>query len=163
MKMEISQVIPSLFIGSHPSSIEDIELLRCQHGVTAVLNLQTDAEMAAADLVWQPLEAHYKKSCLHLVRLPIVETEDEMRAKLSQGVRTLDALLGGEHTVFVHCNQGIGRSSTLAIGYLGWGAGWGLNRAVAHVTKVHQNCNPHLEALRYAMRTHAASLRAQRA
>lgn len=161
--MDIAQILPSLFIGSHPRSVEEIELLRCQHGVTAVLNLQTDAEMAAASLVWQPLEAHYKRSCVHLVRLPMVETQDEMRAKLSHGVRTLDDLLGGEHTVFVHCREGIGRSPTVAIGYLGWGAGWGLNRAVAHVTKVHQKCSPHLDALRYAMRTHAASLGARKA
>lgn len=159
MAMEIAQVLPSLFIGSHPASIEDIELLRCHYSVTAVLNLQTDAEMAASNLVWDPLEKHYKKSCLHLVRLPIVETEDEMRAKLSHGVRTLDDLLGGEHTVFVHCREGIRRSPTVAIGYLGWG----LNRAVAHVTKVHQKCSSHLEALQYAMRNHAASLRSHKA
>jgi len=49
--MDIAQVLPSLLVGSHPRSVEDLECLRLGHGVTAVLNLQTDADMASVDLL----------------------------------------------------------------------------------------------------------------
>ena len=150
--MDIAQVLPSLLVGSHPRSVEDLECLRLGHGVTAVLNLQTDADMASVDLLWPPLETHYRTACLHLVRLPVAEDQAEMRAKFLQCVRTLDDLLGREHTVYLHCTAGIARSPTVAIGYLGWCAGWGLQAAVAHLANVHPKCSPHLDALLYAMR-----------
>jgi protein-tyrosine phosphatase len=155
--MDIAQVLPSLYIGSHPKTIDDIEKLRKEFAVTAVLNLQTEADMASVDLLWQPLETHYKAACLHLVRLPVQEEQKEMRAKLLQCVRMLDDLIAREHTVFVHCTAGIARSPTVAIGYLRWCAGWEWDAAVTHVTKLRQGCSPHLEALRFAMRHHASS------
>lgn len=155
--MDIAQVLPSLFVGAHPKSVDDIEKLRRDYGVTAVLNLQTDADMASVSLLWEPLEAHYRTACLHLVRLPVAEEQAEMRAKFLQCVRTLDDLLSREHTVFLHCTAGIARSPTVAIGYLRWCAGWELDAAVAHLIKLRQGCSPHIEALRFAMRSHLAS------
>jgi hypothetical protein len=35
-------------------------------GITAVLNLQTDDDMRAVNLVWKPLEAYYRNSGIEL-------------------------------------------------------------------------------------------------
>ena len=42
--MDVSQILPNLFVGSYPGSPEDIDQLRQEFGITAVLNVQTDDE-----------------------------------------------------------------------------------------------------------------------
>ena len=39
--IDVSQILPNLFVGSFPKSTEDIDRLR-REGITAVLNVQTD-------------------------------------------------------------------------------------------------------------------------
>ena len=56
--MEFAQVLRGLFVGSHPKTADDIETLQHGLGVTAVLNLQTDDDMAEVGLPWQSLEDH---------------------------------------------------------------------------------------------------------
>src|SRR5581483_9912592 len=55
-----AQILPNLFIGSHPRTIADIECLRREAGITAVLNIHTDDDMRAVNLNFPPLEAHYQ-------------------------------------------------------------------------------------------------------
>ena len=149
--MEFAQILPALFVGSHPKTVDDIEVLQRGLAVTAVLNLQTDEDMASVGVLWQPLENHYKITALRLVRLPVKEGQAEMAAKFAHCVRTLRKLLSGGHTVYLHCTAGIARSPTVAIGYLHWDQGWEWDEAVAHLKQVRENCSPHLEALRLAM------------
>lgn len=119
--------------------------------VTAVLNLQTDEDMASVGLLWQPLERHYKTTAVRLVRIPVREEQEEMAAKFAHCVRTLRTLLSEGHIVYLHCTAGIARSPAVAIGYLHWDRGWEWDDAVAHLRQVRKNCSPHLEALRLAM------------
>lgn len=116
----------------------------------AVLNLQTDEDMAAVSLNWQPLEAHYETSAVNLFRVPMKEEQVELREKLFQCVTTLERLLAADHRVYLHCTAGIGGSPTVAIGYLHRCLGWELDAAVRHVKQVRQS-SPHLEALRLAI------------
>jgi hypothetical protein len=44
--MDVSQILPNLFVGSYPAGQEDVDQLRRELGVTAVLNVQTDEDMA---------------------------------------------------------------------------------------------------------------------
>lgn len=71
--MDYAQLLSSLFVGSHPQTIEDIERLRQDLAITAVLNLQTDEDMKSVGLNWQHLEAHYKAVAIDLVRFPVKE------------------------------------------------------------------------------------------
>ena len=59
-KLTYAQILPRLFIGSHPRTIDDIERLRREAGITAVLNIHTDDDMRAVNLDFPPLEAHYE-------------------------------------------------------------------------------------------------------
>jgi len=46
--MEYVQILPQLFLGSHPQTTDEIERLRQEAGITAVLNLQTDDDRLSA-------------------------------------------------------------------------------------------------------------------
>jgi protein-tyrosine phosphatase len=152
--MDFAQVLPALFVGSHPSTIDDVERLQYDLAVTAIMNLQTDEDMASVGLLWQPIEEHYKTTALRLVRLPVKEDQVEMAEKFSNCVSTLRDLLSPENqTVYLHCTAGIARSPTVAIGHLHWNLGWEWEEAIAHLKQVRENCSPHLEALRLAMAT----------
>jgi protein-tyrosine phosphatase len=148
--MDYAQITPRLFIGSHPQTVEDIEKLRRDLGITAVLNLQTDQDMSSVKLNWKPLESHYETSAVDLLRVPVKEAQVELREKLLQCINTLERLLAAGHTVYLHCTVGIGRSPTVAIGYLHFCLGWELDAAASHVMQLRQ-CSPHLEALRLAI------------
>ena len=149
-RMEYAQILSRLYIGSHPATIEDIELLRTELAIAAVLNLQTEEDMQAIGLDFVPLEAYYRTSPLVLVRVPMKEEESVMREKLWECIRAMERLLDAGHTVYLHCTAGIGRSPTVAIGYLHSRLGWDLGAAVRYVKQVRQ-CSPHLEALRLAL------------
>lgn len=149
-KLTYAQILPRLFIGSHPRTIDDIERLRREAGITAVLNIHTDDDMRAANLDWPPLKKHYKTSPIVLRRAPMIEEQVELRAKLCDCIRALDQLLAEGHTVYLHCTAGIGRAPTVAIGYLHTCLGWDLEEAIEHVKRL-RLCAPHVEALRLAL------------
>jgi len=148
--MTYAQVTSRLYIGSHPESIQDIEVLQKILAITAILNLQTNEDMAIVKLNWQPLESHYKTCAVSLSRMPIEEEQAVLREKLLECVDALVQLLAAGHTVYLHCTAGIGRSPTVAIGYLHCHLGWQLDDAVRYVKQLRQ-CSPHVEALRRAI------------
>ncbi len=91
--MDYAQILPRLFIGSHPRTVDDIDGLRLKAGITAVLNLQTDEDMRAINLTWEPIEAHYTASGIELLRVPVRDLDPvDLREKLPQCVRVLDQL-----------------------------------------------------------------------
>ena len=146
-----TQILPRLFLGSHPQTTDDIDRLRQAVGITAVLNLQTDDDMRGVKLVWEPLEAHYRTCGIELSRLPVRDFDPvDLREKLAECVRTLDRFLAASHSVYLHCTAGTGRSPTMAIAYLHWCRGWDLDGAVVYV-KERRPCSPNLEAIRLAI------------
>jgi len=148
--MTYAQATSRLYIGSHPETVHDIEVLQKILAITAILNLQTNEDMATVKLNWSPLESHYKTCSVSLCRMPIEEEQAVLRRRLLECVDTLVQLLAAGHTVYLHCTAGIGRSPTVAIGYLHYYLGWQLDAAVRYVKQVRQ-CSPHVEALRRAI------------
>jgi protein-tyrosine phosphatase len=149
--MDYVELFGHLFLGSRPETTADIDRLRLDLGITAVLNLQTDDDMRAVNLVWEPLEAHYKKSGIELCRVPVRDFDPvDLRKKLPKCVGSLEHLLALGHSVYLHCTLGAARSPTVAIAYLHWCRGWNLEEAVTCVKKQWQ-CSPNLEAVRLAV------------
>ena len=149
--MNYVELLGQLFLGSRPETTADIDRLRLTSGITAVLNLQTDDDMRAVNLVWEPLEAHYRNSGIELCRVPVRDFDPvDLREKLPKCVRAVDHLLAASHSVYLHCTLGAARSPTVAIAYLHWCRGWDLEEAVTYVKKRWQ-CSPNTEAVRLAV------------
>ncbi len=151
--MDYTRILPRLFLGSHPQTTDDIDRLRLKASVTAVLNLQTDDDTHSVNLAWEPLEAHYRACAIELARFPVKDFDPvDLRDKLPKCVVILDRLLTANHTVYLHCTEGAGRSPTVAISYLHWCQGWDLEAAVTYV-KERRLCSPNVEAIRLAVWT----------
>jgi len=158
--MHYAQLLPRLFVGSHPRLLEDIERLQQQAGVTAIMNLQTDEDLRSLQLAWEPLRAGCLTSGLALLRLPVRDGDSlALAAKLRECVRALDRLLWSGHTVYLHCTAGVNRSPTVAIAYLHWCWGWDLEVAVVYV-RHRRECSPNLEAIRLALASDQGETRA---
>lgn len=148
--MTSSEILPQLFVGSYPRNTQDVDSLRQECGITAVLNLQTNEDMEWLSTDWGALEAHYRASGVELLRVPVRDFDPEdLCARLPECVRALEGLLRAGHTVYLHCSAGAGRSPTVAIAYLHRCQGWDLEQAVAYV-KRRRSCSPDVEAIRHA-------------
>lgn len=148
--MDVSKILPNLFVGSHPSSREDIDRLRKEFGITAVLNVQTEEDFAYWGLDWTGLQSRYREAGVEIRRVPVRDFDpDDLRRNLPQCVQVLDELLKNGHVVYVHCSMGINRSPSTIIAYLHWVEQQDLDAATAHVLRCRQ-CAPYLDAIRLA-------------
>ena len=148
--MNFNQVLPEVFVGSYPETVEDIDQLRQKVGVTAILNLQTDEDMTRLGCDWRKLYAHYRRSKMVVRRVPVRDFDsDDLQQRLPDCVQALNELLRKGHTVYVHCTSGIGRSASVVVTYLNWVQQYELDKAFQLVLRCRQ-CSPDLEAIRKA-------------
>ena len=145
--MNLSQVVPRLFVGSCPTNTDDIDHLKAEYGITAILNLQTDNDFDYCDLDWERIEAHCHDLKIEVRRIPVRDFDGlDLRKKLFPCVQELDELLRNSHTVYIHCNVGAGRSPSVVIAYLVWRQGFNLDEAIEHVARC-RFCSPNIEAI----------------
>jgi protein-tyrosine phosphatase len=144
--MDVSQILPNMFVGSFPKSAGDIDRLR-RGGITAVLNAQTDDDMAYWGINWHRLESYYREVGIEVRRVPVRDFDhDDLRRQLSKCVEVLDDLLRQGRTAYVHCNMGVNRSPSIVIAYLHWILRWDLEKAADHVMRC-RSCDPYLDAI----------------
>lgn len=148
--MDFHQVMPRLFIGTYPSSAEEIRDLRRLTGVSCILSLQTDEDLERLGIAWDALLRAYGSQGIEVRRLPVRDFDTaDLQEKLPECVAALRQLLDAGHVVYLHCTAGAGRSPTVAMGYL-VDCGWDLAAAEAHIRQC-RPCWPNLEALRGAL------------
>ena len=146
-KMNLDQIEPNLFVGSCPRDAADVERLRAEHGITAVLNVQTDEDMEDCSIDWQTLHEIYERARITVRREPVRDFDTEaLRVRLPACVAALRDLLDNDHTVYVHCTAGINRSPTTVIAYLHRCQGWELDDALGHVLRS-RTCDPFVQAI----------------
>ncbi len=142
----VSEITDYLLVGEYPRE-HDLEWLRDQHRVTAILNLQDDEDLRINALDIARLREVSAQHGIKYVRTPIQDgSADDMADRLRAGLDDLAGLVGANERVYLHCNAGLNRAPTLAIAYLRAHGGMSLNEALAHV-KRRRSCGPFMTIL----------------
>jgi len=145
--MDLDQIEPNLFVGSCPRDADDVERLRSDHGVTAVLNVQTDEDMDIWGIDWHQMQRVYEGTGIVVRHEPVRDYDMEaLRQRLPACVRTLEELCNEGHIVYIHCTAGINRSPTTVIAYLHRCQNWELGDAMNHVLQC-RVCKPFLQPI----------------
>ncbi|MBI3988290.1 MAG: dual specificity protein phosphatase family protein [candidate division NC10 bacterium] len=146
--ISFNQILPELYVGSFPETSADIEALKIRCSITAVLNLQSDEDLRERGLAWPILAGYYRARGIEVRRFAMRDGDPEdQRLKLPDAVHTLATLLSSGHTVYLHCNAGLGRSPLVAMAYLHWYRGRPLAEAVEHVRERRPGCVPYVHLL----------------
>ncbi|XP_066034999.1 laforin isoform X2 [Chamaea fasciata] len=132
-------ILPNIWLGSCPRQLEHVTIkLKHELGVTAVMNFQTESDIIqnswGCNRYPEPMSPEilmklYKEEGLAYVWLPTADMSTEGRIQmLPQAVCLLHGLLQNGHTVYVHCNAGVGRSTAAVSGWLRYVVGWSLRK-----------------------------------
>ncbi len=128
--------------------MEDLAWLQARHGVSAVVSLQDDADLASKRLRLADVEAACAALGLVLARVPVPDGDAEvLAARLPAAVDAVHAQLRAHRRVYLHCNAGYNRAPTVAIAYLH--VHHALPLAIACETvKQRRSCVPYVGAIR---------------
>jgi protein-tyrosine phosphatase len=142
----LSTILPALLVGEYPNP-GDVAWLRETHGVTAVVNLQDDADLASKNLRLAAIETACRQAGVGFHRVPVTDGDVEMLvARLPGLVALVGGLVDAGHRVYLHCNAGFNRAPTVAIAYLHLRLGLPLEAAHTTVTRS-RPCAPYVRAL----------------
>lgn len=131
---DYDQILPNLYVGTYPETLEDIQELKDRWGVTAVLNLQTNEDFRARGIDWPALEESYRRLGLEVTRVPMRDFDrEDQQEHLSEAVKVLAGWLASGHVTYLHCNAGTGRSPLVAMAYLHWYGKLSFKQAIRHV------------------------------
>jgi len=143
---DCTRILPNLLVGEYPTP-DDTSWLRAEQGVTAVLSLQDDADLASKGLELRDLEHAYRRAGLRFERMPVPDCDtDFLTARLDTIVATLHGFLAQGDHVYLHCNAGMNRAPSIAVAYLHVYRAMPLARARDFV-KARRACVPYMRAL----------------
>lgn len=138
--------MPELLIGEFPRP-EDIGWLKETFGVTAVHNLQDQADFEHHGVDFAALSAACRRHDVRIVRTPIPDgSAEELGLRLGPVLEDLKALIDAGERVYLHCNAGLNRAPTVAIAFMRAYRGMSLDEALAHV-KRRRSCGPFMATL----------------
>jgi len=142
----VSVIRPALLVGEYPTP-EDAAWLRDEHGVTVVVSLQDDADLASKGLRLAALERAYREHGLAFHRIPVPDGDDRnLAARLGEIVALVGEVIDAGGRVYLHCNAGFNRAPTAAIAYLHVREGLPLAAARDAVKRL-RHCVPYMRAL----------------
>ncbi|XP_076408870.1 laforin isoform X1 [Peromyscus maniculatus bairdii] len=135
----LGRILPNVWLGSCPRQLEHVTIkLKHELGITAVMNFQTEWDIiqnsSGCNRYPEPMTPDtmmklYKEEGLAYIWMPTPDMSTEGRVQmLPQAVCLLHALLENGHTVYVHCNAGVGRSTAAVCGWLHYVIGWNLRK-----------------------------------
>lgn len=146
--INLTLINPQIFIGTYPQNEVDLERLKSGPKITAVLNLQTDADFKALRVNWVKIMQGYLDRDMLCKRWPITDfSPEDLERRLAGAASLLGELVGAGHRVYVHCTAGVGRAPATVIGYLAWHQGMDLDEAY-NLIKSLRACDPYIDAIR---------------
>ncbi|XP_067338893.1 laforin isoform X2 [Channa argus] len=143
--IHFSRVLPRIWLGSCPRQVEHVTIkMKHELGITAVMNFQTEWDVVnnsygcrrnPEDAMTPETMMYLYKDCgLVYVWIPTPDMSTEGRIRmLPQAVFLLHGLLENGHTVYVHCNAGVGRSTAAVCGLLIYVLGWSLRKVQYYI------------------------------
>lgn len=135
-----------LLVGEYPMPA-DARWLAETHGVTAVVSLQDDADLASKGLDLAALEAAYREAGLAFQRFPVPDgDEGHLVARLAAVVGHVARIVDAGGRVYLHCNAGYNRAPTVAIAFLTAHEGLSADAARAAM-KACRTCVPYMRAV----------------
>ncbi|MGH7893825.1 MAG: dual specificity protein phosphatase family protein [Candidatus Binatia bacterium] len=142
----LDAILPRLYVGEYPN-VADVAWLHDTHGITAVVCLQDDADLASKRLRLVDLRAAYAAAGVTLDHLPVPDGDAEFLAdRLPAIVARVRAHLDAGAVVYLHCNGGLNRAPTAAIAYVHVHHGLSL-AAASEFVKQRRGCIPYVRAL----------------
>jgi protein-tyrosine phosphatase len=153
--VDASPVTPWLWLGSSPRDAAALRELSDRIGLTAVLNVQTRADMRAGRFDLPARERAHAALGILLRWVPIVDLDEaSLREGLPLAVAALDELHAGapRAVVLVHCSAGVERSPTVVTAFLAWRLGHDLEEAAGLVRAARAIAAPRLGAIRASAR-----------
>ena len=114
----VSEITDDLLVGEYPR-LGDLDWLKDEYRISAIHNLQDDIDLHINGLDELELRDECSRLGLTFVRTPIHDgSADDMAARLVHALDALGNLIEDEQRVFLHCNGGLNRAPTVAIGWL---------------------------------------------
>ena len=135
-----------LLVGAYPAPA-DARWLAETHGVTTVVSLQDDADLASKGLDLAELEEAYREAGLAFQRFPVPDgDEGHLVARLAAVVGHITRVVDAGGRVYLHCNAGYNRAPTVAIAFLTAHEGLSPDAARAAMTAC-RTCVPYMRAV----------------
>ncbi|KFH07529.1 serine/threonine specific protein phosphatase [Toxoplasma gondii MAS] len=135
-RMHYSTIFPRFFVGSCPRQLKHIRHLKEELKVTCVVNLQTEQDLCnnypdpiASSRSAEAVSQLYDGSGLRYVWLPTADMCDSARKiAVANAAFLLLGLFQSGHSVYMHCNAGVGRSVAAACAFLCFAVGLDLRK-----------------------------------
>jgi atypical dual specificity phosphatase len=143
---DYSLIVEHLYVGEYPTH-DDADWLHATLGVSAVVNLQDEMDLAAKFLRAAELQASYGNRGIAFHHVPIPDGDAVKLVAALAGLVVLinnEILAGG--CVYLHCNAGMNRAPSVAIAYLHAGQGMPFGEA-CKLVKARRSCLPYIKAL----------------
>jgi protein-tyrosine phosphatase len=135
-----------LLVGEYPTPADARWLAETQ-GVTAVVSLQDDADLASKGLDLVALEEAYREAGLAFRRFPVPDgDESHLVARLAAVIGHITRVVDAGGRVYLHCNAGYNRAPTAAIAFLTVHEGLSADAARAAM-KACRPCVPYMRAI----------------
>jgi atypical dual specificity phosphatase len=143
------EITPELVIGSCPMTVDDLERIRVDADVSAVLSVQHDECLAYWSIDYEAMLAAGQELGLAMDRCPIRDFDiADMRRRLPAAIGALHSFQARKHRTYVHCTAGLGRAPLTVLGYLTLVAGHDPEEVIQWILRGRPGAVPAWEAYR---------------
>lgn len=117
--LDWAEITPTIVIGTCPMTPADVERIRDEAGVSAILNVQHGDCLAYWSIDYRAHESRGRQLGLEMARCPIRDFDiDDMRRQLPAATAALARLQAAGHRTYVHCTAGLGRAPLTVLAWL---------------------------------------------